>query len=134
MGVADHIWTHLSKSWGPIHHLSLANISVRGIRDIHASIPEMTIRESCYLIWWAYWPITCGAEFSELWVSTRKQRIVRSFIINYFQQKIMAQFYGKETQENSILDPFFPVRRTNNFPGKSAYHLSQLDFYRCAKC
>ena len=42
--------------------------------------------------------------------------------------------YGKETQENSILDPFFPVRRTNNFPGKSAYHLSQLDFYRCAKC
>ena len=51
----------------------------------------------------ALWPITCEAEFPRYEFSKGKHRIVRPFIIDYFQQKKQI---SRKTQENSILGPF----------------------------
>ena len=49
---------------------------------------------------------TWEAGFSQYRVCIGKQKIVRSYILGYFQRKVMIKFY--QTQESSIFDLFCP--------------------------
>ena len=68
----------------------------------------------------AFWFVICELELSKIWVCTGRQRIVMIFILGYFQQKVLTEFY-----ETEKICPFMSVIYAHfignkNFSGKFA--------------
>lgn len=85
------------------------NISTQKIKDTF--IPDiLTIKKFCNLTGWEYfWLLLVKQNFPRYWVCTGKQRLAKSFILSYFQQKLMKLFSGTIL---GLFPPYFRQKRT----------------------
>ena len=57
----------------------------------------------------AFWFVICELELSKIWVCTGRQRIVMIFILGYFQQKVLTEFYETEKIYVHLCPLFMPI-------------------------
>ena len=78
----------------------LLNISMQKIKDIHAFLSEILMIKN---LW--------SRIFLNMSLKSKKQRVVRCFILGYFKQNLITKIYenSRKLYFEYILEPFFPV-------------------------
>ena len=112
LSVDGHAWSHPSSSSSLTCYLSLVTISMQKNQEIVSFHRYEWSKNPAIWLGESILALPCEAEFFQIGVCSRKQRIAKSFISGYFQRHVMTKLYenqaflpiiGQFFKKNSLL-------------------------------